>query len=61
VPTRNDLQALLVRGMPGSSMPSWAQLSQNERELLIDEIVRLTAEGARERYALNLKEQEHHR
>ena len=39
-------------------MPSWAHLSQDERELLVDEIVRLTAEGASERYAQNLKEQD---
>lgn len=58
VPTRDDLHALLLRGMPGSSMPSWAHLAQSDRDLLVDEIVRLTAEGAMERYARNLKEQE---
>jgi mono/diheme cytochrome c family protein len=58
VPTRGDLHAVLVRGMPGSSMPSWAHLSQNDRELLVDEVIRLTSDGALERYALNLKQQE---
>lgn len=58
VPTRADLQAVLVRGMPGSSMPSWAHLAQKDHEALVDEVIRLTAEGARERYIIDLKEQE---
>lgn len=58
VPSRDDLDAVLIRGMPGSSMPSWAHLSNQERSLLIDEIFRLRAEGARERYILNLKQEQ---
>jgi mono/diheme cytochrome c family protein len=58
VPTRDDFDALLVRGMPGSSMPSWSHLSAEQRGLLIDEIVRLTGEGTRERSIALLKEQE---
>ena len=58
VPTRDDLHAVLLRGMPGSSMPSWAHLTQDDRDVLVDEVVRLTAAGARDRYTRNLKEQE---
>ena len=56
VPSQADLDALLVRGMPGSSMPSWAHLKPADRALLVQEVYRLTAEGARERYVSNLKE-----
>ena len=58
VPSRDDLHAVLLRGMPGSSMPPWKQLSQADREALVDEIMRLRADGAREFYANMLKEQE---
>ena len=58
VPSESDLDALLVRGMPGSSMPSWAHLKPEERALLIKEIYRLTGEGAGERYVLNLKKEQ---
>jgi mono/diheme cytochrome c family protein len=58
VPTRDDLHAVLLRGMPGSSMPSWAHLSQGDRDALVDELIRLTADGAMQRYAQNLKERE---
>ena len=58
VPTRDDLNGVLLRGMPGSSMPSWAHLSQDDRNLLIDEVQRQSAEGAAERYVQKLKEQD---
>jgi mono/diheme cytochrome c family protein len=58
VPSQTDLEAILVRGMPGSSMPSWAHLKPEERALLIQEIYRLTAEGARERYIVNLTKEQ---
>jgi mono/diheme cytochrome c family protein len=58
VPGETDLDAVLVRGMPGSSMPSWAHLSREDRTALIGEVYRLTAIGARERYIANLKEQQ---
>ena len=58
VPTREDLQAVLLRGMPGSAMPSWAHLSPQERDLLVDEIMRLRTEGARETVVNRLKEDE---
>lgn len=58
VPSQADLEALLVRGMPGSSMPSWAHLKPEERTLLAQEVYRLTGEGARLRYLENLKKEQ---
>ena len=57
-PTREDLQAVMLRGMPGSSMPSWGHLPEKDRELILDEVVRLYRDGTRDRYIANLKEQE---
>jgi DMSO reductase family type II enzyme heme b subunit len=58
VPTREDLHAVLLRGMPGSSMPPWAHLTQQERDALVDEVLRLRLEGARESYVQQLKDEE---
>ncbi len=58
VPSREDLHAVLVRGMPGSSMPPWGHLSETERNALVDEIMRLRKLGARSYYIKILKEQE---
>jgi mono/diheme cytochrome c family protein len=58
VPTREDLHAVLMRGMPGSSMPAWAHLSHSEHEALVDEVIRLRREGARDAYIKTLTEDE---
>ena len=58
VPSQADLEAVLTRGMPGSSMPSWAHLNLEERALLAQEVYRLTGEGARVRYVENLKKEQ---
>lgn len=58
VPSRDDLHAVLLRGMPGSSMPPWGHLSQAERDALVDEVMRLRLLGAREQYVKILKEEE---
>ncbi|MBI2479848.1 MAG: c-type cytochrome [Planctomycetia bacterium] len=58
VPSREDLHAVLLRGMPGSSMPPWAHLSQAERDALVDEVMRLRRQGAKEFYIRTLKEQD---
>jgi mono/diheme cytochrome c family protein len=58
VPSEADLEALLVRGMPGSSMPSWAHLKPEERKLLAEEVYRLTGNGSRDRYLDNLKKEQ---
>jgi DMSO reductase family type II enzyme heme b subunit len=57
-PTREDLHAVLARGMPGSAMPPWKHLSQPDRDALVDEVVRLYQTGLAARYAATLKEQE---
>jgi DMSO reductase family type II enzyme heme b subunit len=58
VPSRDDLHAVLLRGMPGSSMPPWGHLSQVERNALVDEVLRLRLLGARALYVKILKEEE---
>jgi DMSO reductase family type II enzyme heme b subunit len=58
VPTKADLQAVLERGMPGSSMPPWGHLSQADRDALVDEVMRLRREGARAQYIALLKEED---
>jgi mono/diheme cytochrome c family protein len=58
VPTREDLHAVLSRGMPGSAMPPWGHLSQQDRDALVDEILRLRQQGTRDAYVRSLKENE---
>ncbi len=58
VPTIDDIEAVLVRGMPGSSMPPWAHLSQADRRALAQEVVRKRREGARDQIVKILKEDE---
>jgi DMSO reductase family type II enzyme heme b subunit len=58
VPSFEDLDSVLVRGMPGSAMPPWAHLGEAKRKLLIEEVMRLRVEGAREQYVLILREEE---
>ncbi len=58
VPMREDLHAVLNRGMPGSAMPPWAHLSQEDRDALVDEVLRIRSDGAREAYVAQLKEDE---
>lgn len=58
VPMKDDLALVLQRGMPGSSMPSWAHLSEADRAALIDEVIRLRGAGARDAYIAILREDE---
>jgi len=58
VPTEEDLHAVLLRGMPGSSMPPWPHLPEAERIKLVKEVIRLSREGAREQFVTMLKEEE---
>lgn len=58
VPTREDLHAVLLRGMPGSTMPPWDHLSQPERDALVDEVLLLRSAGAQDFYIKQLKEVE---
>ncbi len=57
-PTAADLDAVLVRGMPGSAMPPWPQLSEPERKLLVEEVAKLRREGAAAQFIQMLKEEE---
>jgi mono/diheme cytochrome c family protein len=56
VPTREDLSAVLVRGMNGSSMTPWLHLPVEDREALINEVLRLHRDGMREQYVSMLKQ-----
>lgn len=58
IPSRADWEAMLLRGMPGSSMPPWAHLPAEHRSALVDEVVRLWKEGLKDRYVAMLKEQD---
>jgi mono/diheme cytochrome c family protein len=56
VPSREDIRAVLVRGMPGSSMPPWAHLRPEEIDRLADEVLRLYQAGTRAKIVAELKE-----
>jgi mono/diheme cytochrome c family protein len=56
VPSREDIRAVLVRGMPGSSMPPWAHLQPEEIDRLADEVLRLYQAGVRAGIVAELKE-----
>ncbi|MCC9642643.1 c-type cytochrome [Rhodopirellula sp. JC740] len=53
-PTREDLRALLQHGIPGSPMPSFATVSADDRESLIDYLVYLSVRGELERKLIAL-------
>lgn len=48
VPTDEDLFNTLTRGMPGSSMPSWAHLPEADRRALVAAIRSFAKDGIRE-------------
>jgi mono/diheme cytochrome c family protein len=54
-PLPADLGAVLVHGIPGTSMPSFPQLDEAARGELIGEVLRLRAEGARETVVQRLR------
>ena len=47
-PTLEDIDAVLRRGMPGSSMPPWPALSESDRKLLAEQVIEFRREGIRE-------------
>ncbi len=57
-PSREDLLGVLRRGMPGSAMPPWNQLSDADLGLLVDEVRRLHAAGVRNQFVKVLVEDE---
>ncbi len=48
-PTRDDLRELLLRGVPGTAMPSFALQSAEDVEALIDYVIYLSVRGEVER------------
>lgn len=50
VPTLEDLEAVLRRGMAGTSMRSFENLTLDQRKLLVKEVTRLNREGIREQF-----------
>ena len=48
VPTRADIETVLVHGMPGSAMISWAHLDERDRRLLAEQVLELRRQGARD-------------
>jgi len=57
-PSRDDLLAVLRRGMPGSSMPPWSHLSDAALNALVDEVLRLFRDGSQQTYVHVLKIEE---
>lgn len=48
-PTREDLKTILVNGIPGTAMPSFRLLKDDELEALIDYVIFLSTRGVTER------------
>ncbi|QEG43234.1 cytochrome c [Roseimaritima ulvae] len=57
-PTRGDLMRTIVAGEPGTSMPSFAAVPEEDREALVDYVIYLSARGQlqRELFALAANE-----
>ena len=50
VPTLGDCEAVIRRGMPGTSMAPLEDLRDDERRILAEEVLRLRREGVREQF-----------
>ncbi len=50
VPTLKDIESVLMRGMPGTSMPSFDDLSPIQRKSLAQRVLQLNREGVREQF-----------
>jgi len=57
VPTLDDSEQVIRLGMPGTSMPPYEDLSEDERKLLAQEMLRLRREGVREQYVKMLRDE----
>ncbi|GIW99571.1 MAG: cytochrome c [Pirellulaceae bacterium] len=51
-PTRDDLHRVLVRGVPGTAMPSFLHVDREDREALVDYTIYLAVRGEYERRLL---------
>ncbi len=58
VPTPADLDAVLVHGIPGTSMPSFRQLDEASRGKVIGEVLRLRREGVRASVVQRLRDEQ---
>jgi len=54
VASRDDILAVLRRGIPGTSMRAFDKLANDEQETLADEVLRLRDAGFRDRIALGM-------
>jgi len=57
VPTPQDLDVVIRQGMPGTSMQSFENLSEIQRKLLAQEVLRLYRDGFQERFVNMLRDQ----
>lgn len=53
-PSKSDLARILEHGIPGTAMPSFRVLPQDEREALIDYVIYLSVRGEVERELISL-------
>lgn len=51
-PTKDDIRNLIVHGAPGTSMPSFKLLSDDDLDVLVDYVVYLSVRGELERWLL---------
>lgn len=51
-PLKSDLRRTLIRGVPGTAMPSFAQLAPRELDALVEYVKYLSIRGQTERYLL---------
>jgi mono/diheme cytochrome c family protein len=58
VPTTEDVQAAIRRGMPGTAMRPFENLSEDQQRLLAEEVVRWNREGVREHLVLVLRSEQ---
>lgn len=57
-PTIEDLEKVIKRGMPGTSMRAYDHLSENQLRLVAEEVLRLRRHGVRDRYVALLRAEE---
>jgi len=55
VPTQEDVETVIRRGMPGTSMSSFEDLNEDHQKLLAEEVLRIRREGIREEFVNMLK------
>jgi len=53
-PLRSDLQRTLLRGIPGTGMPSFSELPTGQLEALVEYVVYLSLRGETEQYLIQL-------